>query len=280
MNPVGKALWFVESHAPAPLTLDDVANAACVTRYHLARAFCLATGHSVMGYLRARRLSQAACALTNGAPDILAVALDSGYGSHEAFTRAFRERFGVTPEQARAAGNVDGLDLLEPIAPESSPRGDLKPERFEAGQPLLIAGLGGHHALADASDITRQWRNLYESFLCHPDRLSVRIDDSTYGVFCNFDEEGAFDYVSGVAVADFSKRPREWSRVRVPAQRYAVFAHRDHIATIADSWRCIWNQWLPDSAHAPADAPSFERIRNFDTNRGTGNVELWLALEA
>ena len=55
-----------------------------------------------MRYLRARRLSVAARALVNGVPDIFSVALDVGYGSHEAFTRAFRERFGVTPESVRA----------------------------------------------------------------------------------------------------------------------------------------------------------------------------------
>jgi len=55
-----------------------------------------------MNYVRVRRLSEAARALVGGAPEILTVALDSGNGSHEAFTRAFRDQFGVTPASVRA----------------------------------------------------------------------------------------------------------------------------------------------------------------------------------
>ena len=57
----------------------------------MARAFGLGTGLAVMRHVRARRLSEAAKALANGAPDIVAVALDADYASHEAFPRAFGE---------------------------------------------------------------------------------------------------------------------------------------------------------------------------------------------
>ena len=90
MNPVGRALWFVESHFASMTTLDEIANVAGVSRYHLTRAFGDATGQSLMRYVRGRRLTEAARALTKRAPDILAVALDAGYGSHEAFMTGSR----------------------------------------------------------------------------------------------------------------------------------------------------------------------------------------------
>jgi AraC family transcriptional regulator len=99
-----KALWYIESHLSSELSLDAVAEVARVSRFHLSRAFAASTGISLTGYMRARRLSEAAKALVKGAPDILSVALDAGYGSHEAFTRAFRQHFGVTPEQLPVAG--------------------------------------------------------------------------------------------------------------------------------------------------------------------------------
>jgi len=86
MDPVNKALWYIESHFVQPITLDDVACAGGVSRYHMSRVFGVATGRSVMGYVRGRRLTEAARALANGAPDILTGALDVGYSSHEAFT--------------------------------------------------------------------------------------------------------------------------------------------------------------------------------------------------
>src|SRR6201996_1677522 len=129
MNPAQKALWFVESHLADPLTLDDVAEVAGISRFHLVRAFATATGLSVMRYVRARRLTEAARALAAGAPDILQVALDSDYGSHEAFTRAFRDHFGVTPEAVRATACLDRLELLEPILMDQTLTDNLKPPR-------------------------------------------------------------------------------------------------------------------------------------------------------
>src|SRR4051794_40645001 len=111
MNPARKALWFIESHLGDELSLDEIAAVAGISRFHMVRAFAAATGLSVMRYVRARRLSEAARALAQGAPDILRLALDADYGSHEAFTRAFRDYFGITPEMVRSSARLDHIKL-------------------------------------------------------------------------------------------------------------------------------------------------------------------------
>ena len=131
MNPAQKALWYVESHLASALTLDEVAAIAGVSRFHIVRAFAAATGLSLIRYVRARRLSEAARALARGAPDILGVALEADYGSHEAFTRAFREHFGITPESVRGSAKFDTLQLQEPITMDSTVIDSLQPPRFE-----------------------------------------------------------------------------------------------------------------------------------------------------
>src|SRR5881275_1704378 len=142
MNPAQKALWFIESHLADELNLDEIAGVAGISRFHMVRAFAAATGLSVMRYVRARRLSEAARALAGGAPDILTLALDADYGSHEAFTRAFRDHFGVTPEKVRGLACTDHLTLQEPIQMDSTCTDNLASPRFEISKPLLIAGIG------------------------------------------------------------------------------------------------------------------------------------------
>src|SRR4029079_11325863 len=130
MNPAHRALWYIESHLAEPMTLDEIAAISGVSRFHIVRAFAAATGLPVMRYVRARRLSEAARALANGAPDILALALEADYGSHKAFPRAFRDHFGVTPEAVRSSTRLDHLGLQEPITMNSSKIDNLQAPRF------------------------------------------------------------------------------------------------------------------------------------------------------
>src|SRR5690349_18664136 len=147
MNPAAKAIWFIESHFAEEITLEDIATAVCVSRYHLSRTFGLATGMSLMRYVRGRRLTEAAKQLANGVPDvILAVAVEAGYGSHEAFTRAFRDEFGVTPESVREQGTVENLKLMEPIRMDESKTKTMAPPRIEVGRSLTIAGMGQRYS--------------------------------------------------------------------------------------------------------------------------------------
>jgi AraC family transcriptional regulator len=276
MNPAQKALWFIEGHLARELTLDEVAAIGGVSRYHMVRAFAAATGLSVMRYVRARRLSEAARALAGGAPDILRVALDADYGSHEAFTRAFREHFGITPDAVRAQRRLDTLKLQGPITMDSTLIDNLAPPRFEVGKPLLVAGLGERYSFETNAGIPGQWQRFSEH--CH--EIPDRVGQVTYGVCCNGDDSGNFDYIAGVEVSDFSDLPRQFSRVRIPEARYAIFSHREHVSTIRRTVNTIWNQWLPASGLAVADAPNFERYdATFDPLTGNGGFEIWIPVK-
>jgi AraC family transcriptional regulator len=276
MNAIEKALWFIESHFAGEITLDDIAKASRVSRFHVTRAFDAATGRSIMRYVRGRRLSEAAKALSDGAPDILSVALDAGYGSHEAFTRAFRDQFGMTPEAIRAQGNLQRIELVEPIKMNETLLIKLEPPRLVNSKRLLIAGIGERYACETSAGIPAQWQRS----LPHLGQVPGQLGGTAYGMRCNSDDMGNFDYVCGVEVMDFSRLPADWSRVRVPEQRYAVFAQHSHISTIRSVWSSIWNRWLPESEYEVADAPDFERYsENFNSASGMGGFEIWIPIK-
>jgi AraC family transcriptional regulator len=275
MNPVQKALWYIESHFADEVSLEVIAEMGGVSRFHLARAFAAATGRPIMRYVRARRLSEAAKALCEGAPDILSVALEAGYTSHEAFTRAFRDQFGLTPDAVRSQRRPDNLNLVEPITMDSTPLETLQPPRIENGKALLLAGIAERYNCEESGGIPAQWQR----FAPHLGNIPGQIGSVAYGVRYNEDEAGNMDYMCGVEVADFSNLPPDFSRLRLAAQRYAVFFHPDHVSTIRRTWSTIYNCWLPQSRHALADAPSFERYdERFDPRTGHGGFEIWLPI--
>jgi AraC family transcriptional regulator len=169
MDPVQRAIWFVEGHLGEPFSLDDVAGVAGLSRFHLVRAFGQVTGRSVMRYVRARRLTEAARVLAGGAPDILSVAFDAGYGSHEAFTRAFREQFGLTPERLREQGCARTLDLVEPIRLDHLAPIKLAPPALVDRGPFLLAGLLDH-----ISEMQSVWRAIWADWV--PQRVRKLAD--------------------------------------------------------------------------------------------------------
>lgn len=275
MDPIVKALWFIEGNSTRDITLDDIAAAAGVSRFHMTRAFGDVLHRPVMRYLRARRLSEAARALAAGAPDILAVALGAGYGSHEAFTRAFRDEFGVTPEQVRSRGSTDDIKLVEPILMQEIAKTELEAPRFVDGKAMLIAGFGRRFEYGAIDGIPLLWQRLQP----HLGHIPNEVAGADYGVIVNSDDKG-FDYIAGAEVSDFSGVDEEMMRVRVPAQRYAVFAHRGHITTLRSTMHAIWREWLPASGFQAADAPLLERYGpEFDPRSGNGGLEIWLPVK-
>lgn len=275
MSPVEKALWYVESHFGRPLLLEEIAEAGGVSRHHLVRAFGAVTGRSVMAYVRGRRLTVAAQALAAGAPDILSVALEAGYDSHEAFTRAFRDQFGQTPEQVRGGACLDHLTLVEPLRMTQTLT-DLSPPRIETGKPMLIAGLSERYSQETTAGIPAQWQR-FQPWL---GQVPGQIGDVAYGVCCNGDGEGNIDYISGVEVSDFSDLPPELGKVRIPAHTYAVFTHKGHVGNVHQTWGAVMSQWFPASGKQHADAPDFERYGpEFDARTGLGGFEIWVPIK-
>jgi AraC family transcriptional regulator len=251
-----------------------------VSRYHVSRAFGEAIGRPVTGYVRGRRLTEAAKVLAAGAADILTVALEAGYGSHEAFTRAFREQFGLTPESVRAQRHLDNLELVEAHSMDMvinhSVLNELAEPRFESRKAFLVAGLSVRYGYESCGGgIPAQWQR----FAPYIGNVPGQIGSDAYGVRHNSDDNG-LDYLCGVEVGEFSQLPPELSRLRVPANRYAVFTHSGHVSAIRSTWSTIWSKWLPKSGHQLADAPDFERYDSrFDPRTGNGEVEIWVPLK-
>ena len=276
MNACGRALWYIEAHGADDVTLEDVAANAGVSPFHLTRAFALVHGLSVMRYLRGRRLTEAAKLLARGAPDILTVALAAGYNSHEAFTRAFREQFGITPEGLRQTKRLDQLNLVEAIEMDATPNTLLEAPRLATSSRMLVAGLNRTFNNANSAGIPGQW----QEFSAYIGRIAGQVGKAAYGVIHNFDDDGRFDSLCGVEVGSVAGIEAPLSCVEIPAMTYAVFRHDGHVSTIRGTWNAVWNEGLKGAGLTPIGKLFFERYgEEFDAQTGWGGCELWVPIE-
>src|SRR6266481_3545491 len=128
--------------------------------------------------------------------------------------RAFRDHFGVTPEAVRSSTCLVKLTLQEAIVMDSTVIDNLQAPRFQTGKAFLVAGVGERYTCDSSAGIPGQWQRFHQTV----ENIPCRIGKVAYGVCCNGDDAGNFDYIAGVEVSDFSDLPREFSRVRIPEQ--------------------------------------------------------------
>ncbi|QQR34797.1 AraC family transcriptional regulator [Devosia oryziradicis] len=273
MQFIERAIWFIETRFADDITLDDIANIGGVSRFHLSRSFGTMTGQSVMTYVRGRRLTLAAQKLLDGAPDILSVALDVGYASHEAFTRAFRDHFGQTPEQMRAHGIADPDLLVAPLRIDETLLAALPEPRIVDAAPLRVAGFSERYTFATNEGIPALWQR-FSPYVGH---MPGQVGSTTYGVVADFEDDCSFGYLAGVEVLPTADLDEGMAYIDIPAQRYAVFAHEGHISTMRRTAYSIWAHYFPTSTLIPTGGPSFERYgAEHDAQTGHGLVEVWV----
>ena len=149
--------------------------------------------------------------------------------------------------------------------------------RFIDADPMLLAGLRRVHRYHDAPrTIPDQW-TAFNAL----DPMPGRVGDAAYGVICGSDpERQTFEYMAAIQVASFDGLPADTGRMRVPAQRYAVFTHPESVATIQQTWTAIWEEWLPTSGYRAVRTPDFERYGpGYDRESRRGDIEIWFPVE-
>jgi AraC family transcriptional regulator len=276
MSIADKALWIMERNSSRELTLGSIAAACKVSRSHLANAFGTASGWPVMAYLRARRLSEAAKRLAAGAPDILSVALEFGYGSHEAFTRAFRDQFGTTPEEVRNGGSTERIDLVAPLRLTNGCARTPIPTLRELRR-LRLVGLSAPCSYESAIGIPAQW----QGFMCdHYADIADKAPGIPIGVCRAPDEDGCFEYMCAAEVSSATPPRKPLAYLETEPRGYAVFDHREHVSTIFDTYTAIWNEALPAAGLNAANGPVLEFHNDaFDPGTGLGGLQIWIPLE-
>lgn len=150
----------------------------------------------------------------------------------------------------------------------------LEQTRFEKGRPMLLAGLRRQHEFLQApSGIAGQWREFRSA-----GRLPGQIGSKVYGVLCGH-SDNAFEYMCATEVGDFARLPPGTGRMRIAAERYAVFAHRGPPSALKTTWDGVF-EWLSGNAdYQSTQRPDFEVYdRGFDSLTDDGSVEIWVAI--
>jgi AraC family transcriptional regulator len=103
---------YIRNHIHEPLDRETLASVAGFSIPHFHRVFSAHVGESAISYVRRMRMLRAGQKLRMGAVDITEVALAAGFDSHAAFSKAFKQHFGLSPSEFRQLNCFAATELL------------------------------------------------------------------------------------------------------------------------------------------------------------------------
>ncbi|MGG6342202.1 helix-turn-helix transcriptional regulator [Stenotrophomonas indicatrix] len=107
-----RALRYIDEHLSQPLRVTELAEAACVSRFHLVRLFRSGTGASPLRYVRRRRIERARQLLATHGQSMTCLAQHLGFFDQSHFVRSFRAETGCSPGQYLAGDAALALPLV------------------------------------------------------------------------------------------------------------------------------------------------------------------------
>ncbi len=157
----------------------------------------------------------------------------------------------------------------------------LEAPRIESAKALRIAGLRERYTSDTMKHIPELWLRLGP----HIGNIPGQVGRVVYGLCFNALSPDGIDYLAGVEVSSASGLPGEFSVAAIPAQKYAVFSHREHVSKLGETLDAI-DKWLPGSglsvARGDAAAPNFfdRYSEEFDPRTGMGGMEVWIPIKS
>ena len=272
---ISGALSYIDDHLSEPITLEALAAQYHFSSFYFHRLFTAVVGQPLAAYVRERRLLYACQQLTRTEKNILDIALDSGFQSAQAFSRAFRERHGMSPTAYRSRGECPDIVTAEELIVRFTNRlkgGILVNPAIIRHGPLRIAGASG-----DGNRTGEVWQDFMR--LSEEKPLTNALSESGYEVRL-YTKDGCAVHVGqsvGGAVDP------AYTVIELPASRYAsfdVYAARGY-----ESENSAMDEWLASNPEGWTQrrlgAETDYCVEFYDERfeDGDGIVEIWVPLE-
>lgn len=261
-----RVLVHIQRNLDTQTSLDELARIAAFSPYHFHRVFRGMVGESVKEHIRRLRLERAAMRLKHSTLPIMQIALEAGYESHEAFTRAFKALCGLSPSdyRVRSAERLPQKSLscisyreggaithFEPATTEG-PELTVQIKRLEPMRVAFVRHTGPYEECGSAWEKlgmrlgSEGWLSGDAQFLglCHDDPEVTPPDKIRYDACCSVGEGFQPWGDIGVTVLDGGE--------------YAVTTHFGAFDRLGDTYARLFGEWLPRSGRELRPAPCLE----------------------
>lgn len=265
---IADCVRFIEANLPNKISLDEVAMHCGISKYHLHRMFRSLTGESLMDYVLSRKLSASIDELIHTNMRVIDIALNYGFDYEQSYIRAFRKKFGYTPQKVRSKQMslriTEKLNINDIYAVNNS--AIYKPF-FVFKQKSFFVGIR-HKIMSKSGDRTA---NAFgrDFFYNHRDKVANAINPEVYYGYTDWsgNSEGYIYYMPSVQVQDLRNIPEGMYGIEIPAHKYVVFRFVGFFRPDEINGRQVgrllvhmYSKWIFNSGFQFADTFRFELI--------------------
>ncbi|MFC6334502.1 GyrI-like domain-containing protein [Paenibacillus septentrionalis] len=279
LSQFNEAMDFIEQHLMDELDMNQLSRIAGCSDYHFRRMFSTLSGMPLSEYIRRRKLSAAAELLQAGGK-VIDVAMQLGYDSPEAFSKAFLLLHGILPSQAKKSNTM--LKAIPPMFFQLTIQGGVAMNyRIVEKEAFRIIGFkkritlqfeGVNHQLDDLV------QKLTPEVIAELKSLSNMEPAGILNVSANFTDrtnEGTeLDQYIGIAT---NAANLSYDALQVPASSWAVFeVVGEFPKAVQDTWASIYAQWFPSSGYELTGGPEMLWNEGPDTSKPDFRSEIWI----
>lgn len=258
---LGKVCDYILENLDKDLTLDLLSQVASVSKYHFHRLFAVSLGVNVYTYVQMQRFKKASYQLVyNKELKIIDIAFDGRFESPEAFSRSFKNIFGVTPSQFRSKPDWEAWHDRYRFKTLTGVK-KMKVEIIDFKETLIavLEHHGSPESLNDTVPRFIEWRKKAG--------VSPIASSRTFGIVYSDPgntppEDFRFDVCGEVAK---SVPQNEYGIIQkvIPEGRCAVVRHLGSHDVMSDKIYGLYRDWLPGSNEEIRDFPLFFQYLNF-----------------
>ncbi len=258
-----RAIIYIENHLSENIRVIDVANEAGYSYYHFTRTFKALLGENIGNYIQKRRLFNGASQLLYSDKKIIDIAFDCGFDSSEAFSRAFKSVYRVSPKEYRnnrlevfiGHKKEISIDLIKHITTNMTVQPKIK-----YIDDIYVIGIRGTSSVNKIYSLWQKFQNVVNVIPHkHP-------SGRTFGICENLQEvhlekvhyEMNFSEVIGIEVTCYEDIPSNLVTKTIPAGKYAVFTHRGTLNELLKTYEYIWGTWVLLTKEVIDDRDDFE----------------------
>ncbi|MBL8944339.1 MAG: AraC family transcriptional regulator [Myxococcales bacterium] len=261
---IRRGVDFIEAHLDDDVALAAVARAAGLSQWHFQRIFRSITGETLKAYIRARRMAFALDRLLTTELRVVDIAVHAGFESQEAFARAFKQAFGISPVAYRKLGKRNlfpkKLELDDDALRHLHGGVSLEPTLADAPAMTLVGLRTRFFGVdSDKNNLGEKLPGLWAAFLSRLHEVDGARPGVCYGVIRQqADDTDELEYFAAIAVDGIESLPAGMEAVHVPAATYARFEHHGPAPAVDHTVSYAYSTWLMRSPWRHTGGPDLE----------------------